>query len=643
MKLKLLFALLMAFAINVYSQNSKITKADKSYENYAYIDAIRTYERIVEKGYKSADMLKKLGNSYYFNSELDKANKWYTELFALNQDIEPEYYYRYSQTLKSMGKYEKADEMLVAFNEKSGNDSRAKLHEDNKDYLKVIEENSARYKINNAGINSQFSDYGATIFGNKLIFTSSRNPEGPASLQGWNNQAYSSLYEAEVNEKGELQNPKKFAIKIDTKFNESSPAITKDSTTIYFTRNNFNKGIIQKDKTNAILLKLYKAKITKKGKFTNVTELPFSSNDYNTAHPVLSPDEKTLYFTSNMPGSLGQSDLYKVAINSDGSFGVPVNLGDKINTEGKETFPFLSDDNELYFSSDGYPGLGGLDVFVSKITDDGSFGEVINVGKPINGPMDDFAFYINTKTRIGFFSSNRDGGEGYDDIYKFKELKQLITEHSLAGLINNETPGENVEGVKVTLYDEKMNKIKEVYSTKDGYTFGGLEGGKKYYVRAEIKDYTTIEIPVSINKDTDQTELSIAMGKSVVPVKAGDDLAKIFKINVIYFDLGEADIRPDAALDLAKIVEVMKENPTMKIDIRSHTDSRYLRKYNKALSDKRAVMTMYWMKRQGIDIKRLRGRGYGEMKPVNKCVDGVPCTEDEYQLNRRCEFIITAL
>lgn len=643
MKLKLLITLLMAFSANLYSQQAKIGKANKSYENFAYIDAIKTYERIAGQGYKSAELFKKLGNSYYFNAELEKANKWFTELFAMKEDIEPEYYFRYSQTLKSIKDYDKADKMLDAFNKKNGNDSRAKLYEKNKGYLKTIEDNSGRFIVKDAGINTGYLDYGAALFGNRLIFTSSRNPEGPLSIQRWSNQAYTGLYEAVINDKEELLNPKRFAITLDTKFNESSPAFTKDGTTIYFTRNNFNNGKVQKDKSNAILLKLYKAKISKDGKFSDVTELPFSSNDYSTAHPVLSLDEQTMYFSSNMPGSLGQSDLYKVAINSDGSFGKPINLGNTINTEGKETFPFLSDENELYFSSDGHQGLGGLDVFVSKLSNDDSFGEVINVGKPINSPMDDFAFYINTKSRNGFFSSNREEGKGYDDIYKFTEVKVLPTEHLLQGLITNETTGEILSGVRLSVYDVNMNKIKEVNSTKDGYTLGGLKGGNKYYIRAEFNDYRTVELPVTMSKDGSKTELPIAMEKTVIPVKEGDDLAKVFKINIIYFDLNTADIRPDAAIDLAKIVDVMKENPTMKIDVRSHTDSRYLRKSNQVLSDKRAKTTIAWIKAHGIHANRLSGRGYGEMQPVNKCKDGVPCTEEEYQQNRRSEFIIKAL
>lgn len=415
-----------------------------------------------------------------------------------------------------------------------------------------------------------------------------------------------------------------------------------DGKTMYFTRNNYNEGKKQKDSKRITLLKLYKATF-KEGQFTDVIELPFNDNEFSSAHPALSIDEKTLYFASDRPGSVGQSDLYEVKINSDGSFGAPKNLGPAINTEGKETFPFISKDNELYFSSDGHPGLGGLDVFVSKI-EGNSFKEVINVGKPINGPMDDFAFMINTKNQNGFFSSNREGGIGYDDIYKFKELKKLSCEQLLAGIVTDAKTGAILTDTKVTLFDEKMNMIKEVYSDAKGtYTFDVVECKKVYYVRAYKNDYNTVEERVVIGSETGETKLPLEMEPSVIPVKVGDDLAKVFKIKIIYFDLDKWNIRPDAAFDLAKIVDVMKEHPTMKIDVRSHTDSRQTHKYNEKLSDMRAKSTIAWMIGQGIEANRLTGRGYGETQLINKCSDDIACTEDEHQANRRSEFIIMSL
>lgn len=644
MKTRCLYVVLIMVILQVNAQKVQLKKADRDYENYAYIDAIKTYERVAEKGYKDAEMFKKLGNAYYFNAELDKAEKWYSALFELTKETEPEYYYRYSQCLKSVGKYELANKMLDVFNAKSGNDARAKLYVKQKDYLEVIEEHSGRYSVENAGINSSESDYGTSFFGNQLVFASSRVAKGASKkIQKWNNQAFTSLYASGVDGDGNLQEPEKFQPNIDSKFNEATPVFTNDGKTIYFTRNNYNEGVRGKDSQSVTLLKLYKGTLDESGKFSSITELSFNSDQYSTAHPALSPDEKTLYFASNRPGSLGQSDLYKVAINTDGSFGTPVNLGNKVNTEGKETFPFVSNDNELYFSSDGHPGLGGLDVFVSKM-DGNAFGEVMNVGSPINSPMDDFAFLIDTKTQVGFFSSNRKSGLGYDDIYKFKETRKLICEQLLAGVITDAQTGAILADTKLTLFDEKMNRVAETYSDAKGeYVFDKVECKKVYYVRAERQDYNTVEEMVVIGKETGKTELPIAMDTTVAPVKVGDDLAKVFNIQIIYFDLDKWNIRPDAAIDLAKIVEVMKEYPNMKIDVRSHTDSRQTHKYNEMLSDKRAKSTVAWMIAQGIETSRLTGKGYGETQLRNNCSDGVKCTEEEHQANRRSEFIIVDL
>lgn len=626
------------------AQESKVRKADKAYEKFAFIDAIKTYEAVAEKGYKDAEMFKKLGNSYYFNSEFSQANKWYEELFAMGAVNEPEYYYRFSQTLKSVNNYQKANEMLDQFNKLSGNDQRAKLYEQNKKYLAEIEKNSERYIIENSGINSGQSDYGTTFLGNQLIFSSNRERSTPTKkVHTWTGQSFTALYSSEVDGDGNLLSPNLFNTELDSKFNESTPVFTNDGKTMYFTRNNYNDGKKKKSKERITLLKLYKATLNSSGKYTDVTELPFNSDEYSTAHPALSSDEKTLYFSSDMPGTFGMSDLYQVAINADGTFGTPINLGQKINTEGKETFPFISNDNELYFSSDGHPGLGGLDVFVTKLSDPKSL-EIKNVGKPINSSMDDFAFFIDTETQIGFVSSNRSGGLGYDDIYKFKELKKIVCEQSIAGYINDNTSKLPLENVKVTLYDENMKRLKETYTDSKGfYSFENLECNKVYYVRSEKIEYVTKESKVVTNKDTGKTNLDIGLEKVIIPVKVGDDLAKVFDIKVIYFDLDKSIIRPDAARDLEKIVTVMKQNPEMIIDVRSHTDSRASDNYNLLLSNRRAKATINWMVTQGISAERLTGKGLGESELTNHCSNGIKCSEAEHQANRRSEFIIKKL
>lgn len=628
--------------MTAYSQNSNIAKADKEYDLFAYVDAIQTYERLFEKGYKSADMTEKLGNSYYFKGDLVTAVKWYAERASFMQEVSAEFYYRYAQSLKAIKQYEKADEMMVKFNRMNANERRAKLASGQKDYLALIKENSGRYIIDNAGINSEYSDFGSSFFGDKIVFASARtNGSVFERKHSWTGEGFTKLYIASRNQDETLSSVEGLSDKINSKYNESSPVFTQDGETVYFTRNNYleKKG---KDKAGTILLKIYKATL-EKGVWTNITELPFNSDNYSVAHPALSPDEKYLYFVSDMPGSIGQSDIFKVAINFDGSFGTPENLGDAINTEGRETFPFISSDNELYFASDGHPGLGGLDVFVHKIENDGWNKYVLNVGEPLNSSNDDFGFLINTSTQTGYVSSNREGGMGNDDIYKLKELKKIKypCEQILTGLVTDLGTGMSLPYSKLSLFDRDYKLVKEIIAGKDGmFDFGRIACDEKYYIKTEKAEYKTIELPVVVPNESGKTFVPIMLEKPVKELKIGDDLAIILDIKMILFDLNKSNIRSDAALELAKILDVMQQNPKIKVDIRSHTDSRQTSVYNEKLSGRRAKSTMEWLINNGIDKSRLTAKGFGETKLLNKCSDGVKCTEIEHQVNRRSEFII---
>lgn len=646
MKFKFIYIVFFSItSLSGFSQEAAVKKGDKKYEKYAYIDAIKTYERVAEKGYKSPEMLQKLGNSYYFNADLANAAKWYGELFAMTEDVDAEYFYRYSQSLKGIGEYDKANQMLDKFNQKSGIDTRAQLYAGQKNYLEQIKKNSGRYKLENAGINSGYSDYGSAFYGEKVVFASARDTGNFSKKKhAWTDQYFTNMYVSDLSADGSLSAPQKFAKTLNTKFHESTPAFSKDGKTMYFTRNNYLDGKKGKSTDKVTFLKTYRATLDG-DKWTNVTELPFNNNNYSVAHPALSPDGKTLYFASDMPGTLGSSDLFKVEIKADGSFGHPVNLGPKINTPGRETFPFISDDNEIYFASDGHPGLGGLDVFMAKI-ENNSFSEIQNIGEPANTKQDDFGFLINSKTKVGFISSNREGGQGNDDIYKFLETKPLSFEcrQLLSGIVTDQETGAILANAKVTLFDEKFNKLQEVTSDASGkYSFEEVECDTPYYVRGEKEEYVTKEQKIFIPKESGETDLPIPLEKRIKSVKVGDDLAKTFGIKIIYFDLDKWNIRPDAAVDLAKIVDVLKEYPTMKVDVRSHTDSRQTKKYNEKLSDRRAKSTIEWMVKDGIQSSRISGKGYGETQLLNKCADGVHCSEEEHQLNRRSEFIITEL
>lgn len=632
--MKTLYTLVFVLSITVgaFGQGSKLNKADKKYDKYSYIDAIEIYEKVAEKGYKSVELFQKLGNAYYFNSELDKASKWYGELFALNQETDSEYYFRYAQALKAVGNYEKSNQYMELFAQKT-NDSRAKLFQENKNYLTNIDAVSGKYTIDKTDVNSEFYDYGPTFFGKQIVFTSSRSEGNQYSkIHAWTKQNFTDLFVASIDNDGRLGSVENFSKTVNTKFNESSPIFTKDGKTMYFTRNNYNDGKKRKSDDKVIMEKIYKAELVN-GEWTNVKELPFSSDNYKTAHPALSTDEKTLYFASDMPGSFGNSDLYKVSIDSNGNFGLPENLGTTINTEGRETFPFIDADNNLFFASDGHPGLGGLDIFEAKVNNN-SFEKPVNIGKPLNSQLDDFG-YVTNKDGLGFFSTNRDGGIGFDDIYTFR-----ICTHTLSGLITDIDTKEILPNSKVILYDDKMNKISETIASEKGLYSFKIDCNKKYLVRVSKEEYETIEKsfePISINEES---KLDFELKRKIFPIEVGTDLAKVLNISIIYFDLDKWNIRKDAAEDLEKIIAVMNQYPSMTIDIRSHTDSRQSHKYNEQLSDRRAKSTLEFMVKNGINRSRLTAKGYGETQLVNNCSDDVPCSETEHQKNRRSEFIV---
>lgn len=632
--MKTLYTLVFVLSITIgaFAQGSKLNKADKKYDKYSYIDAIEIYEKVAEKGYKSVELFEKLGNAYYFNGELDKASKWYGELFALNQEVDSEYYFRYAQALKAEGNYEKSNQYMELFAQKT-NDTRAKLFQENKNYLSDIDAVSGKYTMDKTDVNSEFFDYGPSFFGKQIVFTSSRSEGNQYSkIHDWTKQNFTDLFVASIDNNGKLGSVENFSKTVNTKYNESSPVFTKDGKTMYFTRNNYNDGKKRKSDDKVIMEKIYKAELVN-GEWTNIKEVPFSNDNYKTAHPALSPDEKTMYFASDMPGSFGNSDLYKVSIDSNGKFGTPENLGPTINTEGRETFPFVDADNNLFFASDGHPGLGGLDIFEAKANGN-SFEKPVNVGKPLNSPMDDFS-YVTSKDGLGFFSSNRDGGSGYDDIYTF-----TVCTHTLSGLITDVDTKEILPNAKVILFDDKMNKISETTSSDKGSYSFKIECNKKYYVRASKEEYETTEKSFGPVTKTGESKLDIELKRNIFPVEVGTDLAKILDVSIIYFDLDKWNIRPDAAEDLEKIIAVMNQYPNMTIDIRSHTDSRQTHKYNELLSDRRAKSTLEFMVKNGINRNRLTAKGYGETQLVNNCSNDVPCSEAEHQKNRRSEFIV---
>lgn len=640
-------ALLSSTSLLFAQPEKELEKANEMYKNFSYVDAIKIYERIAQKGFVNQEMLESLGNAYYYNAEYKKALPWYEQLFQEGKyKVKPEYYYRYAQTLKSVGDYTEADKMMAKFVElTNANDTRAALFEENKDYQTVIKNNSGRFQLNNASINTENSEYGTALYGDKIVFAGATDArKAKRGVSQWTGESFYDLYEAEHFDQ-KLGSRKPFSSSVNTQFNESTPVFTKDGNTMYFTRNNYVNRKLGTDIENTILLKILRATKDKNGNWGDIVEVPFNSDQYNVAHPALSSDEKYLYFASDMPGTFGSSDIFRVEILGDNQYGTPENLGNIINTAGRESFPYISKENVLYYSSDGIPGLGGLDIFAAKFNADGSTSKPVNIGMPGNSADDDFCFVFNSDSKIGFLTSNRPGGKGKDDIYSFHEDKPLLfsCQKNIKGIVKDAKTKAIIANAKVILSDKVMKEVGKDQSKTDGtFTFEKVNcNDSHYYLRGEKEKYETAEVNVTVGKD--EVVYEILLNPRQVAIKKGMDLAKVFEIKEIKFDYNKANIRPDAAVELTKIVEVMREYPKMKIDIRSHTDSRGADSYNLKLSDRRAKSTLEWIVKQGIDRKRLKAKGYGETRLVNGCSNGVPCTEEEHQENRRSEFIVVAM
>ncbi|MDY8135335.1 OmpA family protein [Aquimarina sp. 2201CG5-10] len=631
------------------AQEKRLAQADEDFSRFAFVDARKIYLQVAESGYFSSDLYKKLADSYYFNAELEDAATWYEKLNDTYADeIEPEYLFRYSQSLKSVERYNEADKIMERFNELTGNDQRAEYFMNTRDYLHFIEMQSGKFRLLKLNVNSKFSDY-APSFNNQgqLIFASSRGGSGiTKTVHEWNEMPFLDLYTSNIIEKnGILQSPKKIKGKINTRFHESSTSFSSDGTTVYFTRNNYTKKKLGSNEVGTVLLKLYRATLEGE-KWTNIEELPFNSSEYSVAHPALSKDGKKLYFASDMPGTRGLSDLYVVDIYDDGSYGQPLNLGDKINTEGRETFPYISDSGRLYFSSDGHVGLGGLDIFVA-VPENRLFSRPYNVGKPVNSSEDDFTFVLNEDTKIGYFASNRAGGKGNDDIYSFKQTEELITNCNqyVTGTVTDAVTREALANAEVILLDDNNQQLQStVTDAKGNYKFD-IECETSYIVRGSKNAYSPTEAPLTTSAVLEyKYQLPLQLGQNALTgkvVRPGDDLSSILQLQIIYFDLDKSFIRSDAEVELQKIIAVMKEYPELKIDVRSHTDSRAEDNYNMYLSEQRAKSTIkYIIEKGGIEASRISGRGYGESFLVNKCANGVNCSEKEHQLNRRSQFIV---
>ena len=641
-KIVLFYFLILSFS--VFSQRRYA--ADRYFKEYAYKKSAELYKVIYDKGDESMLVIGRLGDANYYNANTIEAEKWYRLLFEKYKDeVSSEYMFRYAQALKSNGKVEESDKWLRKLKDINMLDSRALALEKNKNYFVEYSNRKKTFvSIQNLNINTQYSDFGGFIYKDELYFASTK-PEGSKfdkKLYKWNEQPFLNIYKAAADLSNDIQkglqvNESEKLTTLNTRYHESNAILTNDGNTMYFTRDNYNDDKLEGDKNRVTHLKIYKASLID-GNWGDVTELPFNSNEYSCGHPALSADEKTLYFVSDMPGGLGATDIYKVAINDNGSYGKVVNLGRPINTEGREMFPTIDEENTMFFASDGHLGLGALDVFEAKFANN-DFGEPVNLGAPINGPKDDFSFVISEDKSYGYFSSNRKGGKGDDDIYSFVIYR---CKEDIGGYVTDSKTGEPISGAVVRLIDENGNPISKQTTQSNGkYVFKDIECENNYTVSASKDDYRNDE-KNAVTEDVDKKEIKTDLVLESLIVDVPDTEAQIV-IKPIYFDFDLYNIREDAEYELEHIVSVMKNHPEMIIRIESHTDSRGTREYNRWLSDKRAKSTRDYIISRGIASERIQSAvGFGEDRLLNNCrnTSATKCTEEEHQKNRRSYFYI---
>mgnify|MGYP001044243740 CR=1 FL=1 len=625
MKTFKLYILLIVLASGSLSFSQSQRKADILFENRAYIGAAEIYEQLP----KTVDILEKLGDCYYYNSEFEKAYKAYSQIYdmKIESELSESFYVKYVDVLKGTKNYYDADKIST-------------LHLKvpfNTDEFKSLLKRIIPYKYELKSISSDIggSNFGVGLYGDKIVFSSTQNLKNPN--YNWNGKPYLDLYEAQISEGDStyIDSIKSFNKAINTKNqHESNAVFTKDGKTMYFSRN--LKKRVNLDSTKIAVVNIFKAELVD-NEWTNVESVSFSNELYSTMHPALNNDETKLYFSSDMPSSIGSYDIFYVEILGDNSFGEPVNLGTAINSERREQFPYIAKDSTLYFASNGKPGFGGLDLFLSSVKD-GKYLDALNLGESINTEKDDFAFVVKDSLNTGYISSNRGG---VDNIYSFERTPNE-REYFIEGIVTDKVTGELLPNTTVTLFDEDGNVVSEIVVGEDAKYRLKTKPNRSYAVEGFQPKYIP-EIEFFDTNDSGNIEFNIELEiesyKDAEEIVTDDDQGNTYiELENIYFDFAKWDIKIQAAKTLDVLVDLLKKYPRMEIQLGAHTDSRAGFEYNMDLSEKRARATLEYLVENGISKERLTSKGYGETKPLVPC--GENCTETEFSINRRCEFLI---
>ncbi len=624
-------------------------KANNEYANLQYYKAIKHYNKVILNS-DNHDVKIKLANCYRLINDMDKAEPLYAAIVNYPES-EPINMFQYAKILMHKGDYINSKIWIKKYLEKVPDDRGAEMLAASCDSLNIFMLDTTLYTLNALNFSELASAFGSVPYKNGMVFSAEKEELNNSRKNPWTGKSYLDLYFSEKNSSGKWSSPQLLEGEINGRYHEGPASFNKSGDVIYFTRSNYSKKKLGKSLKNENNLKLYTAKLVN-GRWEQLEEMPFNSNEYSVGHPCISKDEKTLYFISDMPGGYGGTDIYRSTLDSN-KWSTPENLGMVVNTTGNEMFPFMSEDGTLYFSSDSHTNMGGLDVFSTSYNEKNKkWLEVENLRYPVNSTKDDFGFVLYADGKTGYLSSNR---KTTDMIYEFNKHDPTF---NITGVVTEKGTKIPFEDVTVTLIDEgKANKKDTIRTDKNG-NYKLKLNPKTDYVVFGSKDYKFTKNTGVSTKNKMISEdfiVNLDLEKVVKEIKKEPkdfvksfDIAKVvigkpIVLENVYYDLGKWDIRPYTAVVLDKLVNLLKENPTINIEIGSHTDSRASDNFNLILSNKRSKSVVDYLISKGIDSNRLTWKGYGEKMLVNHCGNNVKCTEEEHQQNRRTEVKVTKI
>jgi outer membrane protein OmpA-like peptidoglycan-associated protein len=623
------------------AQKVTIRLADKAFDEFAFIEAIELYEYAYEKDPENNYVVQKLADANRQVGNTEEVEKW-LKLLIDRRAEEPEDLFAYSQALKSNGKYLQAEQWLKEYSELRPEDGRVNIQTSLLEYIQFLHRDSSKYEIRPISLNSEGSEMGAAFYYDRVVFSSTKSRNGIVERKyKWNDLPYLNLYVGDRAPNGDILNVEDFAPKLRTTYHDGPVSFDTKSNRVYITQNNVGKRGVSKSEEGEVNLKIsFGGKET--GKWESRGEFSFNSDDYSTGHPSIDQTGNVLYFASNMPGGYGGSDIYFSVFNR-GFWSEPFNLGPKVNTSGNEFFPFISDDGVLYFSSNGHGGLGALDVYFS-VPESGVFSTVENMGYPVNSPKDDFSFVLDSTGTAGYFASNRKGGRGSDDIYYVKLTYIPVI---IRGVAKDRETGDILPDTKISIVNEFADTIFTSLTQVDGRFEFEVNKGKDYIINGQKEFYFPNDEVVETRKLRQNDETFVELFLDMKPFdddgapeplmmeNEGGDALQVIDLEYISFALGTWGIDPAAERTIDKLIEYLLKYPETEVRIESHTDSQGDDQENLLLSKRRAKAAFDYIISKGIDPSRIGYKGYGETRLLNRCDDGVDCSEAEHAINRR--------